>query len=142
MQTVKQLVNSKAHRLLSIQPDKTVYDALKKMSEHDVGALIVLRDEKLVGIFSERDYARRIIIEGKTSKQTLVSEIMTTQVICVSPDRTADDCMALMTEKRVRHLPVIENNLVVALISIGDVVRELISDQKQTIEQLEQYIMT
>jgi CBS domain-containing protein len=95
-----------------------------------------------VGIFSERDYARRIILEGKTSKQTPVSDIMSTQVICVSPDRTADECMALMTEKRVRHLPVIENNLVVALISIGDVVRELISDQKQTIEQLEQYIMT
>jgi CBS domain-containing protein len=112
------------------------------MSEHDVGALIVLREEKLVGIFSERDYARRIILEGKTSKQTPVSDIMSTQVICVSPDRTADECMALMTEKRVRHLPVIENNLVVALISIGDVVRELISDQKQTIEQLEQYIMT
>ena len=86
MQTVKQLVNSKAHRLLSIQPDKTVYDALKKMSEHDVGALIVLRDEKLVGIFSERDYARRIILEGKTSKQTPVSDIMSTQVICVSQD--------------------------------------------------------
>ena len=142
MQTVRQLVNSKAHRLLSIQPDNTIYDALRKMSEHDVGALIVLQDKKLVGIFSERDYARKIILEGKTSKQTLISEIMTKQVICVSPDRTADECMALMTEKRVRHLPVIENKLVVALISIGDVVREMISDQKQTIAQLEQYIMS
>ncbi|MDG1162211.1 MAG: CBS domain-containing protein [Burkholderiales bacterium] len=142
MQTVRQLVNSKAHRLLSIQPDNTIYDALRKMSEHDVGALIVLQDKKLVGIFSERDYARKVILEGKTSKQTLISEIMTKQVICVSPDRTADECMALMTEKRVRHLPVIENKLVVALISIGDVVREMISDQKQTIAQLEQYIMS
>ena len=142
MQTVRQLVNSKAHRLLSIQPDNTIYDALRKMSEHDVGALIVLQDKKLVGIFSERDYARKVILEGKTSKKTLVSEIMTKQVICVSPDRTADECMALMTEKRVRHLPVIENKLVVALISIGDVVREMISDQKQTIAQLEQYIMS
>lgn len=142
MQTVRQLVNSKAHRLLSIQPDNTIYDALRKMSEHDVGALIVLQDKKLVGIFSERDYARKVILEGKTSKQTLISEIMTKQVICVSPDRTADECMALMTEKRVRHLPVIENKLVVALISIGDVVREMISDQKQTISQLEQYIMS
>lgn len=142
MQTVRQLVNSKAHRLLSIQPDNTIYDALRKMSEHDVGALIVLKDKKLVGIFSERDYARKVILEGKTSKQTLISEIMTKQVICVSPDRTADECMALMTEKRVRHLPVIENKLVVALISIGDVVREMISDQKQTIAQLEQYIMS
>ena len=142
MQTVRQLVNSKAHRLLSIQPDNTIYDALRKMSEHDVGALIVLQDKKLVGIFSERDYARKVILEGKTSKQTLISEIMTKQVICVSPDRTADECMALMTEKRVRHLPVIENKLVVALISIGDVVREMISDQKQTIAQLEQYTMS
>ncbi len=142
MQTVRQLVNSKEHRLLSIQPENTIYDALRKMSEHDIGALIVLQDEKLVGIFSERDYARKVILEGRTSKQTLVSEIMTKQVICVSPDRTADECMALMTGKRVRHLPVVENKLVIALISIGDVVREMISDQKQTIAQLEQYIMS
>ena len=112
------------------------------MAEHDVGALIVLRGEQLVGIFSERDYARKIILDGKTSKLTPISAIMTHDVICVDPDRTADECMALMTEKHVRHLPIIENKAVVGLISIGDVVREMISDQKHTIEQLEQYIMS
>lgn len=112
------------------------------MAEHDVGALIVLRGEQLVGIFSERDYARKIILDGKTSKLTPISAIMTHDVICVDPDRTADECMALMTEKHVRHLPIIENKAVVGLISIGDVVREMISDQKHTIAQLEQYIMS
>jgi len=112
------------------------------MAEHDVGALIVLRGEQLVGIFSERDYARKIILDGKTSKLTPISAVMTHDVICVDPDRTADECMALMTEKHVRHLPIIENKAVVGLISIGDVVREMISDQKHTIEQLEQYIMS
>ena len=127
---------------MSIQPEHTVYDALLQMAEHDVGALIVLRGEQLVGIFSERDYARKIILDGKTSKLTPISAVMTHDVICVDPDRTADECMALMTEKHVRHLPIIENKAVVGLISIGDVVREMISDQKHTIEQLEQYIMS
>ena len=142
MRTVRQMMNEKAHRLLSIQPEHTVYDALLQMAEHDVGALIVLRGEQLVGIFSERDYARKIILDGKTSKLTPISAVMTHDVICVDPDRTADECMALMTEKHVRHLPIIENKAVVGLISIGDVVREMISDQKHTIEQLEQYIMS
>lgn len=142
MRTVRQMMNEKAHRLLSIQPEHTVYDALLQMAEHDVGALIVLRGEQLVGIFSERDYARKIILDGKTSKLTPISAVMTHDVICVDPDRTADECMALMTEKHVRHLPIIENKAVVGLISIGDVVREMISDQKHTIAQLEQYIMS
>jgi CBS domain-containing protein len=142
MRTVRQMMNEKAHRLLSIQPEHTVYDALLQMAEHDVGALIVSRGEQLVGIFSERDYARKIILDGKTSKLTPISAVMTHDVICVDPDRTADECMALMTEKHVRHLPIIENKAVVGLISIGDVVREMISDQKHTIEQLEQYIMS
>ena len=142
MRTVRQMMNEKAHRLLSIQPEHTVYDALLQMAEHDVGALIVLRGEQLVGIFSERDYARKIILDGKTSKLTPISAVMTHDVICVDPDRTADECMALMTEKHVRHLPIIENKAVVGLISIVDVVREMISDQKHTIEQLEQYIMS
>ena len=142
MRTVRQMMNEKAHRLLSIQPEHTVYDALLQMAEHDVGALIVLRGEQLVGIFSERDYARKIILDGKTSKLTPISAVMTHDVICVDPDRTADECMALMTEKHVIHLPIIENKAVVGLISIGDVVREMISDQKHTIEQLEQYIMS
>jgi len=112
------------------------------MSEHDIGALIVLNEMRLVGILSERDYARKIILDGKTSKLTTVSEIMTRKVVCVTPDRTADECMAIMTEKRVRHLPVIDQKNVLAVVSIGDIVREMISDQKHTIKQLEQYIMS
>jgi len=142
MKTVRELVEGKEQRLLSVAPDDTVYAALKKMAQHDIGALVVVSGDKLVGVFSERDYARRVILEGKSSRDTQVSEIMTRQVICVSPERTADQCMAVMTQKRVRHLPVIENKQVVAVISIGDVVREMISDQQHTIEQLEQYIMS
>ena len=142
MKTVRELVEGKEQRLLSVEPDDSVYAALKKMAQHDIGALVVVSGDKLVGVFSERDYARRVILEGKSSRDTQVSEIMTRQVICVSPERTADQCMAVMTQKRVRHLPVIENKKVVAVISIGDVVREMISDQQHTIEQLEQYIMS
>ncbi len=142
MRTVRELIDAKTHRLVSIQPHHSVYDALKKMSEHDIGALIVLNEMRLVGIFSERDYARKIILDGKTSKLTTVSEIMTRKVVCVTPDRTADECMAIMTEKRVRHLPVIDQKNVLAVVSIGDIVREMISDQKHTIKQLEQYIMS
>jgi CBS domain-containing protein len=142
MKTVRELVEGKEQRLLSVAPDDSVYAALKKMAQHDIGALVVVSGDKLVGVFSERDYARRVILEGKSSRDTQVSEIMTRQVICVSPERTADQCMAVMTQKRVRHLPVIENKQVVAVISIGDVVREMISDQQHTIEQLEQYIMS
>jgi CBS domain-containing protein len=142
MRTVRQLVDAKAHRLLSVAPEQTVYAALSKMAEHDIGALIVLQENKLVGIFSERDYARKIVLDGKTSKLTPISDVMTRKVVCVTADRTADECMALMTEKRVRHLPVVDKKNVLALISIGDVVREMISDQRHTIEQLEQYIMS
>jgi CBS domain-containing protein len=142
MRTVRQLVDAKAHRLLSVAPEQTVYSALSKMAEHDIGALIVLQENKLVGIFSERDYARKIVLDGKTSKLTPISDVMTRKVVCVTADRTADECMALMTEKRVRHLPVVDKKNVLALISIGDVVREMISDQRHTIEQLEQYIMS
>ena len=142
MRTVRQLVDAKAHRLLSVAPEQTVYAALSKMAEHEIGALIVLQENKLVGIFSERDYARKIVLDGKTSKLTLISDVMTRKVVCVTADRTADECMALMTEKRVRHLPVVDKKNVLALISIGDVVREMISDQRHTIEQLEQYIMS
>ena len=142
MRTVRQLVDAKAHRLLSVAPEQTVYAALSKMAEHDIGALIVLQENKLVGKFSERDYARKIVLDGKTSKLTPISDVMTRKVVCVTADRTADECMALMTEKRVRHLPVVDKKNVLALISIGDVVREMISDQRHTIEQLEQYIMS
>jgi CBS domain-containing protein len=142
MKTVKQLVDEKPHKLLSIAPSMSVFEALQKMAEFDVGALVILDEGRLVGIFSERDYARKLILHGKSSKETRVEEIMTTRVVCIGPDRSAEECMALMTDKRVRHLPVIEDKKVVAVISIGDVVREMIEDQKHTIEQLEQYIMS
>ena len=142
MKTVKQLVEEKSHKLLSIAPSMSVFEALQKMAEFDVGALVILDEGRLVGIFSERDYARKLILHGKSSKETRVDEIMTTRVVCIGPDRSAEECMALMTDKRVRHLPVLEDKKVVAVISIGDVVREMIEDQKHTIEQLEQYIMS
>ena len=142
MKTVKQLVEEKSHKLLSIAPSMSVFEALQKMAEFDVGALVILDEGRLVGIFSERDYARKLILHGKSSKETRVEEIMTTRVVCIGPNRSAEECMALMTDKRVRHLPVLEDKKVVAVISIGDVVREMIEDQKHTIEQLEQYIMS
>jgi CBS domain-containing protein len=141
MKTVQQLLESKPHRLLSISPDTTVYDALVLMAEKDVGALVVLDGDRLAGIFSERDYARKIILHGKASRETRVSEIMTTKVVCVSTNNTTDECMALMTSRRVRHLPVLAEKKVVGVISIGDVVKEKISEQQFIIEQLEQYIM-
>ena len=142
MKTVKQLVDEKPNKLLSITPSMSVFEALQKMAEFDVGALVILDEGRLVGIFSERDYARKLILHGKSSKETRVEEIMTTRVVCIGPDRSVEECMALMTDKRVRHLPVLEDKKVVAVISIGDVVREMIDDQKHTIEQLEQYIMS
>ena len=140
MKTVEQMLEGKAQRLLSVAPDATVYDALKLMAEHEVGALVVLDGERLVGIFSERDYARKVILFGKASKETMVREIMTEKVLCVRPDQTVDQCMALMTDKRVRHLPVLDHKKVAGVISIGDVVKEVISEQRFMIEQLENYI--
>lgn len=140
MKTVRQIIESKAHKVLSISPDATVYDALKLMAEYDVGALVVMDGDRLVGIFSERDYARKVILHGKASKDTTVREIMTDKVLCVRPEQTMDQCMALMTDKRVRHLPVLDHKHVIGVISIGDVVKEVISEQQFMIEQLEQYI--
>jgi CBS domain-containing protein len=140
MKTVRQIIESKTHKLLSISPDASVYDALKLMAERDVGALVVMDGERLVGIFSERDYARKVILYGKASKDTTVREIMTEKVLCVRPEQTMDQCMALMTDKRVRHLPVLDHKHVIGVISIGDVVKEVISEQQFMIEQLEQYI--
>ena len=138
--TVQQVLEGKTHRLLSISPDATVFDALVLMARHDIGSLVVLDAERLAGIFSERDYARKITLLGKSSKDTLVREIMTDKVLCVRPDQTMDQCMALMTEKRVRHIPVLDHKKVIGVISIGDVVKEVISEQQLVIEQLEHYI--
>lgn len=142
MRSVQQLLEEKTPGLLSIAPSASVLDALKLMAEEDIGALVVLDGERLAGIFSERDYARKVILFGKASKDTSVSEIMTHKVVCVRPEQTAEECMAIMTEKRCRHLPVLVHKQVIGIISIGDVVRAMITDQQQTIEQLEQYIMS
>lgn len=140
MKTVKEILQAKSHKLLSIAPEASVLDALKLMAEKEIGALVVLQGDKLAGIFSERDYARKVILHGKASKDTPVSEIMTHKVVCVGPDQSVEDCMALMTDKRIRHLPVLEDKRVLGVISIGDVVKEVISEQRFVIEQLEQYI--
>ncbi len=140
MHTVSQLLDAKGHGVWSVTPDTTVYDALVLMAEKNCGALIVLEAGKLVGIFSERDYARKIILKGKASKDTAVSEIMSTQIVFLRPEHSIDECMALMTAKRVRHLPVLTGDKVVGMISIGDVVKAIISEQEFTIKQLENYI--
>ncbi|MFN4324833.1 MAG: CBS domain-containing protein [Azonexus sp.] len=141
MKTLKQLLADRNRPLAIVTPNDTVYHALSVMAQHDVGALLVLDGEQLVGIFSERDYARKIILHGKSSKETLVSEVMSDRVAYVTPAATLDECMALMTEKRFRHLPVLdEDGNVAGMISIGDLVKETISDQKFLIEQLERYI--
>ena len=140
MKTVTELLDGKTTRLLSISPEASVFEALQLMAAKDVGALVVLEGERLAGIFSERDYARKVVLVGKFSKETAVREIMTTKVLCVRPDQTVDQCMALMTEHRIRHLPVLDGSKVVGVISIGDVVKELLSEQQVIISQLESYI--
>lgn len=140
MKTVRQLLEGKSRGLCTIGPDAPVFDALKLMADNDIGALLVVENGKLVGIISERDYARKVILRGKSSHTTPVREIMTERVICVQPDRVVDECMALMTDKRFRHLPVIENDKLVGVLSIGDLVKETISEQQFMIKQLESYI--
>ena len=141
MKTLKQLLANKQRPLAVVAPGDSVFHALNVMAQHDVGALLVLDGEQLVGIFSERDYARKIILQGKTSKETLVRDIMSDKVAYVTPDSSLDECMALMTDKRFRHLPVLdEQNNVVGMLSIGDLVKETISNQKFLIDQLERYV--
>ena len=140
MKTLRQLLASKARAPVSVAPTDTVYDALQVMSGNNVGAVLVLDDGKLVGIFSERDYARKGILHGKASKDTLVRELMSDKVLYVTPDRSIEECMAIMTDKHFRHLPILEEGQVVGIISIGDVVKETISAQQVIIAQLEKYI--
>lgn len=140
MRPLAQLIQGKK-ALVSVGPDDTVFTALTLLAQHDIGALLVLEEGRLVGIFSERDYARKIILRGKTSKDTLVREIMSERVSCVTLDESVEECMALMTGKHIRHLPVLsEHNEVLGILSIGDLVKETISDQQFTIEQLVHYI--
>ena len=140
MKTLRSVLESKGGEIYSVGPTASVFDALEEMSKRDVGALIVLDGGEVVGIFSERDYARKIILVGKSSRETPVSEIMTSRVVFARPDLTLEECLALMTDKHVRHLPVMENEAVVGVLSIGDLVKAVIAEQQFTIQQLERYI--
>ncbi len=140
MKTVRQILGAKGHTVFTIGPDATVYEALQQLAEHDVGALVVTEEGEVVGLVSERDCARKLVLLGKLTKDTPVREIMTKEVICVGSKQSADGCMALMSEKRVRHLPVLENGQLAGMISIGDVGKAIIEEHESTIEQLEHYI--
>ena len=141
MKTAAQIVSSKPDRTIhTITPAASVYDALKLMADKNVGALLVIEGEKIAGIITERDYARKMILMGRASKDTPVRDIMASEVLYVRPDQTSEECMALMTENRIRHLPLVDGGKLVGLISIGDLVKDIISEQRFTIDQLENYI--
>lgn len=140
VKTIKQLLDAKGHDVCSVSPETSVFDALGVMADRGIGALMVCRDDRPVGIMSERDYARKVILAGRASKDTPVGDIMTTRVVCTNPQRTVEECMALMTDKRVRHLPVIDHKKLVGIVSIGDLVKAIIHEQQFIIEQLEHYI--
>lgn len=140
MKTVRRVLEVKGRQTWSIQPDASVYDALTLMADKGVGALLVLDGRKLIGIISERDYARKVILRGKSSLETPVRDIMTSKVICVRPEQTIEECMALMTDKHIRHLPVVVGDEVVGVISIGDLVKAVIAEKDFMIKQLEDYI--
>ena len=141
MKTLQQILNDKKHKeVISIAPHRPVFDALVILAEYKIGALVVLDGEKLVGIFSERDYAREIVLKGRSSKTTPISDAMSTKVLSAKPDDTNEYAMSLMTKKRIRHLPIIENNKVIGVLSIGDLVKETITYQQNLIQQLKSYI--
>ena len=140
MARVAELLKHKGHTIYSIEPDQPVLEAIRRMAEYGVGALLVMRAELLLGVVSERDYARKIILMGRSSSDTPVRQIMSSPVITVRTDQSVAECMQLMTERRVRHLPVVQTDRVVGVLSIGDLVRSVVAEQQQTIEQLEQYI--
>ena len=140
MKSLKQLLGAKGGDVYSIGPDAKVIEALQLMAQKDVGALVVIDGARLAGIMSERDYARKVILQGRSSHDIPVREIMTSGVVTVDASRSVEDCMALMTQRRVRHLPVLEGEKLVGLVSIGDLVKEVIAEQEQTIKQLESYI--
>ena len=137
---VKTILDTKGHEFWSVGPQTSVYDAVRLMAEKEVGSVLVLENGKVQGIVTERDYARKVVLEGKTSPATPVAEIMTAQVLCTHPEQTIEEAMALMTEKRVRHLPVLVDGQITGVVSIGDLVKAVISEQQFLIQQLESYI--
>jgi CBS domain-containing protein len=139
--TIRTLLRSTGkNRIFSVTPDQSVYEAIEKMAAEGIGAVLVISENKLVGILSERDYARKVILKGHSSKDTPVRDIMTTPVVFVTPENSVDECMAIMTNRRFRHLPVVENDVPIGVVSIGDLVRWTISGQAQAIQELEGYI--
>lgn len=138
--TIESILNQKSGEVYSVAPDATVYDAIAQMAEKNIGALVVMEGEKLVGIISERDYTRKVMLRGKRSRETLVREIMSTELTTVNPKEDVDDCLRFMTEKRIRHLPVLRDGKLCGVISIGDLVKHVISVQNATLDQLERYI--
>lgn len=140
MISVDQLLSKKGHEVWNVSPEDTVYDAIEQMNEKGVGALAVMMKDKLIGIISERDYAGKVILKGRSSKECKVKEIMTSHVFHTVPSQTIDECLVIMNEKRIRHLPVLNGEKLAGMLSIGDVVKEIIADQKYTIKQLENYI--
>lgn len=140
MANVKRVLQGKGHEVWSIDPEASVFDAIAMMAEKEVGALVVMEAEKLVGVMTERDYARKVVLQGRSSKGTRIKDIMTSRVAYTRPDQSVEECMAVMTDKRIRHLPVMDGDKVLGMISIGDLVKTIIEEQQQVIEQLEQYI--
>lgn len=140
MKKIKELLREKGGSVWSIGPDASVYDAIAMMAERNIGALLVMEGDRLVGVMSERDYARKVILAGRASKDTKVGDVMTSRVIFADPTETVEECMALMTDKHIRHLPVMEDGELLGLVSIGDLVKEVIAEQKFMIKQLEHYI--
>ena len=139
--TVGSILQYKGHRVWSVSPEESVFQAISLMADKGIGALVVIADERLVGIISERDYARKVVLQGKSSKDTRVGDIMSSPVFSVGPNHTVDDCMRVVTTKRIRHLPVVQDEKVVGVVSIGDLVRRVISTQSETIQYLQEYIV-
>jgi len=140
MATVKQLLDEKGSSVLSVGPDDTVFNAIQTMSDNNIGSLVVLEGDRLVGIVTERHYARNVFLKGRSSPKTSVKDIMTTHVVCARPEQSVEECMAIMTEKAVRHMPVLQDDRVIGIVSIGDLVKNIISDKEFVIDQLEHYI--
>lgn len=140
MRLVQDILNEKGSDVYSVGPKTTIFEAVQQMADKRVGALLVMDNDKPIGIVTERDYARKVALEGRSSRDSLVKDIMSTRVLCVNPHRTIEDCMALMTDKRARHLPVVDHKHVIGVISIGDLVKAVIAEQKFVIDQLHDYI--